>query len=225
MNYYTTKVALMFRISNKYFNYFPYICANMQKKRYRYMEKLNRVLATLICIIVFVGIIGLFSGCSAKYRFDRLLKKHPEFATTDTVREKIEVPVYVYVDSSKLKKANKKFDSNMDSAKTNTAELQKKEPCAELANKVQKNLMGARTAKARIDTVYKQAECRVEPYFKSDSNVIISAKVVNGNIVVDYTFKQAKYYCEQRKFWQFWEFWICPAFLVFLVIMIVRRRS
>jgi hypothetical protein len=195
------------------------------KKRIRHMENLNKGVVAGLCLLVVVSIILLFSGCSAQKRLDYLLKKHPDLVTNDTVKEKIEVPVYVYVDSSRLKKANKEFDENMDSAKTNTAELQKKEPCAELANKVQKNLTGARTAKSRIDTVYKQAECRVEPYFKSDSNVLISAKVVNGNIVVDYTFKQAKYSCEQKKFWEFWEFWICPAFLLFLIIMIVRRRA
>jgi hypothetical protein len=188
------------------------------------MEKLNKGVVTGLCLLVVLSIIFLFSGCSAEKRLASILKKHPELVTSDTVREKIEVPVYVYVDSSKLRKANKEFDSNMDSAKTNTAELQKKEPCAELANKVQKNLTGARTAKARIDTVYKQSECRIEPYFKSDSNAIISAKVLNGNIVVDYTFKQAKYSCEQKKFWEFWEFWIFPAFFLFLMIIVVRRR-
>lgn len=188
------------------------------------MEKLNKGVVTGLCLLVVLSIIFLFSGCSAEKRMAYLLKKHPELVTHDTITQKIEVPVYVYVDSSKLRKANKEFNDNMDSAKTNTAELQKKEPCAELANKVQKNLTGARTAKSRIDTVYKQAECRVEPYFNSDSNVIISAKVVNGNIVVDYTFKQAKYSCDQKKFWEFWEFWICPAFLLFLLIINVKKR-
>lgn len=191
------------------------------------MEKLNKGIFAGLCLLVVVSIIFLFSSCSPRQRFDRLLRKHPDFVTKDTIRDTVKIKVYLYVDSSKLKKANKDFDSNMDSAKTNTAELQKKEPCAELANKVQKSLTGARTAKTRIDTVYKQAECRIEPYFKSDSNVIISAKVVNGNIVVDYTFKQAKYNCGQKKFWEFYEFWWALSGWVIVALMVVslmRRK-
>lgn len=176
-----------------------------------------------ISIVVALCFAIWMASCSPATRFDNLVKKHPELFKKDTIRLKDTIKVYVFVDSSRLKKANKDFEENMDSASKNTAELQKKEPCAELANKTQKNLAQARNAKHIIDTIYKLAECRIEPYFRSDSNSIISAKIVDGKIVVDHTFRKFKYECKQKEFWMYWEFWWALSGWVIVSLIVLTR--
>jgi hypothetical protein len=173
--------------------------------------------------ILFIAV--LMVACSPKTRFDRLVKKHPTLLPKDTIHDTVSVPVFVYIDSSKYKDANKDFDNSIDSASKDTKELQKKEPCAELANKVQKSIAGAKNAKQRIDTIYRQAECRIEPYFRSDSNAIISAKVVNGRIIVDYKFNQMKYTPPSEKGWfEYWQTIVVLVLLGLALLALIFKR-
>jgi len=141
-----------------------------------------------------------------------------------TIHDTLKIPVFIYIDSSAYRKANEDFNKNIDSAESNTKELQKKEPCAELAHKAQKNIIGARNAKQRIDTVYKQAECLIEPVLVENDSVVISANSVNGKISLDYKFKQVKVVDEDKSWWDFWQTKVAFCVIVLAVLALVFKR-
>lgn len=182
-----------------------------------------RKLIIFIVLALLFAVCMLSFSCSPHKRFDRLARKHPELFYKDTVYDTVMLKTRVYVDTNKLKEANKGFDNSIDSALSNIDTLKKVDPCVKIAVKLQNNVLNARKYKQRIDTIYKESKCVIEPYFKSDSNILISAKVVNGNIVLDYTFKRFKYEGSERKFWQYWQFWWAFTGWV-IVLLIVSNR-
>lgn len=181
----------------------------MRINRKRHMEKLNKIIAFGLCLLVVATMATMFS-----------CKRLP----SQTIHDTIGIPTYIYVDSNRLKEANKDFNQKIDTAIKATEELQKKEPCAELANKAKNNIIGARNAKQRIDTVYKQAECRIEPVLIQNDSVVISANAVNGKIVIDYKFKQVKVIQKDKSWWDFWQTKVAFCVIVLAVLALIFKR-
>lgn len=229
----------MFRISNKYFNYFPYICTNMQKKRYRYMEKLNRVLALGLCGVVFLAIIHLFTTCSVPRRIqwhedqlDRYEKLYPELFTTAGIDSIIKARAVQLVaemskdiDKNKADSLQNEFDKLLSSVKSLKESAQ---PCDTILKEVERIV----EVQGKQKVVYMESKCKIDTVTKDTLGVKLKLWSNDGKLYADVDVDSLRFKydcplepkCVERKFWQFWEFWICPAFLLFLMIIIARRR-